>query len=63
MTIVLQAFQKDQCLKFAGRMNLGQETSLPEDTIHIWYQKWTACHPGSGRGTFLGQDTLDSLQP
>uniref|UniRef100_A0A8C8UH42 Homeobox domain-containing protein n=1 Tax=Peromyscus maniculatus bairdii TaxID=230844 RepID=A0A8C8UH42_PERMB len=49
LTILLQAFEKDPCPKYTSRMKLAQETGLPENAIHIWYQNWSVCHPGRGR--------------
>ncbi|XP_036032628.1 double homeobox protein 4-like [Onychomys torridus] len=57
-TILLRAFEKDPRPTYDARVKLAQETGLPEDTIHIWCQNRRARHPGGGRGTAGGQDSL-----
>uniref|UniRef100_A0A8C8UJ08 Homeobox domain-containing protein n=1 Tax=Peromyscus maniculatus bairdii TaxID=230844 RepID=A0A8C8UJ08_PERMB len=63
LTILLQGFEKDPCPKYTSRMKLAQETGLPENAIHIWYQNRRACHPGRGRGRVRVQDSMVQLPP
>lgn len=63
LRILKQAFEVQPEPQYDARVKLAEETALPEDTVHIWFQNRRLRHPGGGRGRVRRRQGSLASQP